>query len=52
MTAMATEKMGIMATGCGVHIATAIAMEKIEFFKVFSIAVATAVWTNLKVYTQ
>ena len=25
-------KMGIMATGCGVHIVMATAMEKIEFF--------------------
>ena len=38
--------MGIMATGGGVHIVMATAMEKIEFL-VLSIAVAAAVWTNL-----
>ena len=32
MMAMATEKMGIMARGCGFHIVMATATEKIEFF--------------------
>ena len=31
MLAIAMEKMGIMATGCGVHIVVAMATEKIEF---------------------
>ena len=35
MTVMAMEKMGIMAKGHGVHIMTAMATEKIEFFSTF-----------------
>ena len=32
MTAMATAKMNVMATGCGVRIVMSTAMEKVEFF--------------------
>ena len=37
MTAMATEKMGVMATGGGVHIVTAMATEKIKFLLLRSV---------------
>ena len=42
MSAVAMKKMGIMATGCGVHIVMAMAMEKLSF-SVLSVAVAAAV---------
>ena len=48
MTAMATEKMGIMATGGNVQIVMATAMEKMNLL-VLSIAIAAAVLTNLKI---
>ena len=43
MTAMAMAKMNVMATGCGVHIVMATAMEKKLSFSVPSIAVAATV---------
>ena len=39
---MATEKMVIMATGCGVHFMLATAMEKMSYL-VLSVAIATTV---------
>ena len=44
---MAMEKMGITESSDRVHTAVAMAAEKIEFFLVLSIAIATAVWMNL-----